>query len=250
VSFVSLWLISFSPFFFFNIYNPIARKGKRGMGRKGTTKLRVCEREEDIASMEWVMEVNEKNEVVGSVRRDIMRRENRIHRASFIYLFVDDDSKQPARLIIQKRIASKDYCPSYYGLATGGILQPDESYEENSRRELKEELGLDETSSSMKHVQWHWLGVDFYSDERCRVWGGIFLIRLRESPERELQLQKDEVESVRFLTISEIEQHLQANTLITPDSVYFYHTCLQRASILMSEWNLSSKDPCKSSLPS
>ena len=194
--------------------------------------------------MEWVMEVDEENREVGSIPRNVMRSENRIHRASFIYILVAGDSQNTsARFIIQKRAAEKDYCPSYYDLATGGVLQPHEDYEENAKRELEEELGLDGTSDSMYRARWYWLGVDFHSDERCRVWGGIYLLFLPCSPEEDLCLQKEEVESVQFMTPLEIDHHEKSGTSITPDSLHFYHTCLQRAQELVPDWNFLSSTP-------
>jgi 8-oxo-dGTP pyrophosphatase MutT (NUDIX family) len=65
-----------------------------------------------------------------------MRAKNLWHRSS--YVFIEKDGK----FLVQKRTATKEYCPSYWGLATGGVVSPDESAALNAARELKEEVGV------------------------------------------------------------------------------------------------------------
>jgi len=54
-------------------------------------------------------------------------------------------------------------------LASGGIMGPDESNEENAQRELEEELGIIRKVEDMKLLK------QFkYSDSQAQVWGNIF----------------------------------------------------------------------------
>ena len=44
---------------------------------------------------------------------------------------------------MQKRSTLKSYCPGYYDLATGGVVNADDEDDEvNARREVQEELGI------------------------------------------------------------------------------------------------------------
>ena len=45
-------------------------------------------------------------------------------------------------LYVQKRTLTKDVYPGYYDVATGGVLQAGETYEQSAERELAEELGI------------------------------------------------------------------------------------------------------------
>ena len=48
------------------------------------------------------------------------------------------------RYLIQKRVDFKDYCPGYYDLVTGGVVDAGEDDDYSAGRELAEELGIED----------------------------------------------------------------------------------------------------------
>eukprot|EP00871_Galdieria_phlegrea_P000689 jgi/Galph1/1620/GphlegSOOS_G322.1 len=153
---------------------------------------------------ELIYQVDLQNQVVGSCRRKEMRSKNLPHRASYILVFDPDQ-----RLVVQKRTNTKDYCPGYYEVTTGGVNSWGETKEDCAKRELLEELGID--------VPLEYCFPFFYQDNRTTVWGDLWTCTFYGKVPDDLQLQKSEVESVELMSIEEI---LQSNNLWTPDSLY------------------------------
>ena len=73
-------------------------------------------------SDEVVCLVDESNNVLGPVSRQVMRKQNLFHRSSFIFVI-----NEYGKYLVQKRTSCKDYCPDYYDIATGGVVQFGES---------------------------------------------------------------------------------------------------------------------------
>eukprot|EP00122_Pirum_gemmata_P019144 Pgem_evm1s17928 len=72
-----------------------------------------------MGSEEIVDIVDENNNVLESIVRSRMRKENLRHRATFIFVFRDNidmkssnmESIMKSKIIVQKRTTTKDYCP-------------------------------------------------------------------------------------------------------------------------------------------
>ena len=80
--------------------------------------------------IEYVILVDKANNVIGDIERSIMRAKNLIHRSSFIFIINSKYFLLRKELFVQLRTATKDYCPSFYDLATGGVVKKGESDEE------------------------------------------------------------------------------------------------------------------------
>ena len=115
---------------------------------------------------EMVKLVDEQNNEIGSVFRKEVRQQNLWHRASYIFI----QSKSDGKFLIQKRAKTKDYCPAYYDLVTGGVVSAGEDDDISASRELEEELGL---KMLMKKVCSY-----AFSDDNNRVWGNLYFIQL------------------------------------------------------------------------
>lgn len=92
---------------------------------------------EEPAGEEEVIVVDEENRIVGSAPRSVVRRENALHRGTAILC-----RNSRGAYYLHRRTDSKDVFPGMYDLFAGGMLRAGESYEENARRELEEELGV------------------------------------------------------------------------------------------------------------
>ncbi len=94
---------------------------------------------------------------VGTAPRHRVRAENLRHAATAVLLRRPD-----GRIYVHRRAADKDWQPSAYDAAAGGILVAGESPEESARRELAEELGV-------LGVPLRPLGLSVFEDETTRV---------------------------------------------------------------------------------
>lgn len=163
-----------------------------------------------------------------SVSRRLMRAKNLWHRAS--YVFVETMNNE---FVIQQRTASKEYCPSYFAPATGGVMAPDETNELNAQRELAEEIGVERSLEEMILLD------QFrFTDDKTSVWGNVFYIKLKES-DPPLKLQEEEVASVEFWDRATMEKLISlqeergvdnVDKKITPDGIVAFRTLLQKIS--------------------
>lgn len=151
---------------------------------------------------ELVDVVDERNVVVRrGVPRKVMRRDNLLHRCSFVLVFHSN-----GELFVQRRVSFKETYPSYYDPAPGGVVGSDETYEENARREMEEEMGI-------RGVAMTALFDFLYEDEITRVWGRTFKC-VYDGP---FVLQESEVESGRFMKLEDVKKLLQEEK-VCPDS--------------------------------
>eukprot|EP00752_Nemacystus_decipiens_P003864 g3555.t1 len=147
------------------------------------------------------------NEVVGSARRAEMRRDNLPHRATYVFIQAPGgDSDVNPDLWVQKRTMIKDYCPGLLDPSTGGVVGHGESYEDNARRELEEEMGVKaapkgeragggRAEGELRHCfSFH------YKDDRTNVWGDAWDCVWGG----EIVPQPEEVQSVHRYSLSEL----------------------------------------------
>jgi len=156
----------------------------------------------EIPAEEIIQIVDEENQEIAAIARELMREQHLIHRASYILVF-----NKAGELFVQKRTLTKDVYPGYWDVAAGGVVLAGESYEQSAARELEEELGI-------SSVELRFLFDQFYSDEENRVWGRIFSC-IHEGP---FVLQPEEVEYGRFMAP---ETALDYSTVepFTPDGI-------------------------------
>ena len=146
--------------------------------------------------------VDEHNRVIGAVPRREMRAKRLPHRSTYIFVF-----NTQGYLYVQKRTMTKDVFPGYYDPAAGGVVLAGESYEVCAKRELAEEMGIQDVP-----LTWHF---EFYfADAHSRVWGGVFSCIY----DGEIVLQEEEVESGVFLPVDDIIRRAQIEPY-TPDSI-------------------------------
>lgn len=170
-------------------------------------------------SDEIICLINKDNQLIGSVPRKDMRFGIDYHRATYIFVF-----NQNNELIIQQRTLNKEFCPGYYGLATGGVVAHGESYYVSAQRELKEELGLDLTL--------HNQGLFYTEGESYRIWGKVFTCTYNPTQDGDIQMQADEVAAIEELSIDDIL--INKNDLnFTPDTLDALHHYVENRLTLL-----------------
>ena len=98
--------------------------------------------------------VDECNNVLAPLPRSVMRQNRLIHRATYCLL------RTPSNYFyVQKRSATKDYCPNYFDPTPGGVVAAGESYEFTNKREIEEEMGV--SNVTCRHIK-----TFYYEDKR------------------------------------------------------------------------------------
>jgi 8-oxo-dGTP pyrophosphatase MutT (NUDIX family) len=116
----------------------------------------VASPDEDVAL------VDETGAVVGRAPRSRMRAENLRHASTAVLV-----RRRDGRIYVHRRSPEKDWQPSAYDAAAGGVLQHGEEPEESARRELEEELGI-------SGVPLQPLGIGRYEDDTVRCVAHVF----------------------------------------------------------------------------
>lgn len=158
-----------------------------------------------LANDEVIILVDKNNKIIGDVPRHLMNFGKDYHRVTYILVF-----NKLGNLIVQKRTDNKAFCPGYYGITTGGVVEKGESYIDSAHRELQEELGFDAHLESQ--------GTFVTEGEGFRIWGKIYTCLYDETLHGKLTLQPKEVASVHEMSIEQILKNPN-NLLFTPDSV-------------------------------
>ena len=90
--------------------------------------------------MEYLDLVDQDNQSLGPVPRAEVRAKNLLHRGVGILCW-----NSSGQLYVHQRTDSKDLFPSMFDMMVGGAVSSGESYLESARREIREELGVQET---------------------------------------------------------------------------------------------------------
>lgn len=154
---------------------------------------------------EVIILVDKHNTIIGDVPRRLMNFGRDHHRVTYILVF---DTK--GNLLIQKRTDDKAFCPGYYGITTGGVVERGETYIDSAHRELQEELGFDAPLESQ--------GVFLTEGEGFKIWGKIYTCYYDPAIQGELTLQPKEVASIHEMSIENILENAH-NLAFTPDSL-------------------------------
>jgi len=151
--------------------------------------------------MEEILDVvDEQDNVIGKATRKEVDEKGLLHRVSFVYL------KYNGKILIEKRSATKPKRPKHYTII-GETVESGESYEEGALRGIKEEVGL-EGKNLKKIGKISIRDKEENSDE-------ISTIFMAEG-NGEIDLQKEEVECVKLLTVGEIEELINSEEKISP----------------------------------
>ena len=173
---------------------------------------------------EKVLIVDEDNNPVGTASRQEMRQRKLWHRVS--YTFIVTDEEHGSKLLVQKRSMKKDYCPGFLSLSTGGVVGEGEDDDLSAVRELEEEIGIKNEGLEKIKV------VKCVDGERSKSYANVYVLRNFNPDANPLTLQADEVDEVRYLSRTDIENLIAAGTTeqITPNSYTIYQDCFKRAS--------------------
>jgi isopentenyldiphosphate isomerase len=139
--------------------------------------------------MENLVIVNEKDEIINSKIRGTLNDED-IYRVAALWL-----ENSAGNILLAKRVKSKHKNPGLWGPAVEGTVDYGESYEENIIRETKEELGLKDLKFKKLKKQRVTTPYNHFTQ--------YFFAKMDDE---NFQIQKEEVERIRWFTKDELNQ--------------------------------------------
>lgn len=155
--------------------------------------------------------VDDNDAVIRQATWQEMHSKGLLHRSANVFVF---NSK--GELYVHKRATGLSLYPGMYDVKLGGIVRAGESYEDAALREIKEEAG-------MENVQLKYLfSVKFRSEHNNnnrKVYRCVY--------DGKITLQKEEVESGRFMTIDEARK-MMAEGKLSPSAVNVFTEFLKR----------------------
>jgi isopentenyldiphosphate isomerase len=156
------------------------------------------------AGHEQVDIVDENDRVIDVVDRRRMRSERLRHRAVFLLVSTGD-----GRLLVHRRSDAKDVWPGWWDVAVGGVVGSGEGYDDAARRELAEEIGVDDPAVELRP-----LGGGAYTDDEVSLIGRCYGVTW-DGP---LHFADGEVAEARFVTGAEFVEMRDRHPFL-PDSL-------------------------------
>ncbi|KAG7355924.1 NUDIX family hydrolase [Nitzschia inconspicua] len=148
--------------------------------------------------------------------RSEMRLQNLWHRATYILVLVKEkgdnrklkEQQNQRSVLVQRRSQQKDYCPGKLDPTPGGVVGFGENYQENAKREVFEEMGVDVTQGNVDGNSMERLFTFSYQDHKVRVWGDFYEVSYYGSV-KNLTIQEEEVDEVLVLYMDELKTRIE-----------------------------------------
>ena len=97
---------------------------------------------------ELLQVVDHNHKQTGSPTRENIHAEGLLHRAVHVFVF-----NPQGDLYLQRRASAKDLWPGYWNSSCAGHVAAGESYAQAAKRELREELGIEQTPDEVGLLQ-------------------------------------------------------------------------------------------------
>jgi 8-oxo-dGTP diphosphatase len=152
-----------------------------------------------IDNHELLFVVDDENNPLTPLPRNIVHTEGHWHRTSHIWII--NDKKE---ILCQKRSLLKDSNPGFWEPFFGGHMGPKSDYASNALAELDEELGIKVDKNNLQSFT-------VYKSYKGKEFQGVFYI-LWNGSIQELRLEIEEIDEVAWRSLSELEQIVDAKT--------------------------------------
>jgi isopentenyldiphosphate isomerase len=161
---------------------------------------------------ELVDVIDSNGNTIAVVTRRQMRERRLPHRCTYVLIFNTRDE-----LFIHLRTATKDVYPSHWDVCIGGVLAAGESFPEGTRREIREELGIDAAPEELFSVR--------YADTATFAHGMAY----RLTHDGPFELQVEEIVRGEFAPVSEVLERTRSDSFC-PDGVQVLQEYLRYSS--------------------
>ena len=158
---------------------------------------------------EIIAVVNEKDEIIGKTTREEAHIKGLLHREAYNYLI---NSKN--QLLLHKRADNH-----LWDHSSSGHFPLEEDYEEGAMREFEEELGIRLDKNAFKEITKERISITSHKGKNNRF-VKVFLIR-KDIPIDEFNIDKKEVEEIKYFEISELKELLSHPGRISGSAKYF-----------------------------
>lgn len=149
-----------------------------------------------MAKEEYVILVNEKDEVIGEMEKQEAHVQGVLHRAFSIFIF-----SSQKKLLLQQRAAIKYHSPLQWTNTCCSHPRKEESYIQAAHRRLQEELGFDtELTEKFHFIYKAEVGSGLIEHEFDRVFIGYY-----EGP---VLINPLEVEEVKWIDLDQLKQEM------------------------------------------
>mmetsp|Transcript_16651 Transcript_16651/g.20183 ORF Transcript_16651/g.20183 Transcript_16651/m.20183 type:complete len:398 (+) Transcript_16651:250-1443(+) len=155
--------------------------------------LSLRSRYSKLSAFEVLDVVDSDNKVIDQCKRAVVKAFKLTSRVTHVVLVHEPSGG----IFVQKRSSLKDSYPSTFDPASGGYCNSGEAYEDCAVREIKEEMGIDLTGKLT------FVSPVFFEDDIVSQWGYMYSALTSVSP-GDLQLQEEEVESIKLMQPEEI----------------------------------------------
>jgi isopentenyldiphosphate isomerase len=147
--------------------------------------------------------VDKEGNVIGSAPRSKAHGDpSLIHKVVHVLVFTSN-----GRLLLQKRSMQKDIAPGKWDTSVGGHMEPGEKLEAAAKREMIEELGIDEPVEFLyKYI--------FSNDHETEL-----VHTFKCTYDGEASFDRNEIDEVRSWGLNEIREQINSSML----SDYFIH---------------------------
>jgi isopentenyl-diphosphate delta-isomerase len=148
---------------------------------------------------ELVVLVNIEDNVLGLMEKQQAHVNGLLHRAFSVFLFNEN-----GEMLLQKRAEKKYHSPLKWTNAVCSHPRNGETYLDGAKRRLKEELGIEtELTEKFHFIYKADVGGGLWEHELDHVFIGNY--------NAEFNLNKDEVEDVRFVSLEDLDKEMSEN---------------------------------------
>lgn len=148
--------------------------------------------------------VNEKDEAIGTVMKQVAHAEGK--RIRIIHVFIFDSQ---GRMAVQLRGPNVRFKPGYWVTAGSGHVKAGESYQTAGARELREEMGIE--------VPLTFEGAIGYRDELGHE---EFLGVMRGTYDGAFTVHPDDVERIEYFSMEKIQDMVRKNDKLHPEFLF------------------------------
>lgn len=159
-----------------------------------------------------------------SVPKSEIHAKGHLHNTAHVWLYNSE-----GQILLQQRSASKAICPLLWDVSVAGHIDAGESIEKAAIREAKEEIGIDVTENQLTKIgvfkcfQTHPNGI--IDNEFHNTFIAEVIINIED-----LSPQKEEVEALKFVSLSEFKSLLsksEINNHFVPSNRKYYEFVIE-----------------------
>jgi len=187
---------------------------KLGFTMDQTTNLNARDLEKMYAEKKMTEEqlalVDKNDREIGQASKSEVTEKNLLHRGTDILVF-----NSRGEIFVHQRTFNKLLYPGHYDVCAGGGVNPRESYEDNAKRELEEELGI-------KNTPLEFLFKFRLSDPNNPAFAAVFKC-IHDGP---IKIEKKEIIHGKFMSVEEIKE-LMKTEKFTPESIEVFNRYLE-----------------------